>query len=113
MPNGSFSSHYVPRLVLRKFSNRLCTYNIKTGELRENIAPEHAFAQNALYDHNTERALNTKVESQFGNLLANILLKADHTVSLNRIQLLQVKNFCLFQNCGLCKMKNGCKRNGK
>lgn len=39
MPNGSFSSHYVPRLVLRKFSNRLCTYNIKTGELRENIAP--------------------------------------------------------------------------
>lgn len=45
MPNGSFSSHYVPRLVLRKFSNRLCTYNIKTGELRENIAPEHAFAQ--------------------------------------------------------------------
>ena len=50
MPNGSFSSHYVPRLVLRKFSNRLCTYNIKTGELRENIAPEHTFAQNALYD---------------------------------------------------------------
>lgn len=95
MPNGSFSSHYVPRLVLRKFSNRLCTYNIKTGELRENIAPEHAFAQNALYDHNTERALNTKVESQFGNLLANILLKADHTVSLNRMQLLQVKKFLL------------------
>ena len=95
MPNGSFSSHYVPRLVLRKFSNRLCTYNIKTGELRENIAPEHAFAQNVLYDHNTERALNTKVESQFGNLLANILLKADHTVSLNRMQLLQVKKFLL------------------
>lgn len=95
MPNGSFSSHYVPRLVLRKFSNRLCTYNIKTGELCENIAPEHAFAQNALYDHNTERALNTKVESQFGNLLANILLKADHTVSLNRMQLLQVKKFLL------------------
>lgn len=90
-----FSSHYVPRLVLRKFSNRLCTYNIKTGELCENIAPEHAFAQNALYDHNTERALNTKVESQFGNLLANILLKADHTVSLNRMQLLQVKKFLL------------------
>lgn len=95
MSNGSFSSHYVPRLVLRKFSNRLCTYNIKTGELRENIATEHAFAQNALYDLNTERALNTKVESQFGNLLANILLKADHTVSLNRMQLLQVKKFLL------------------
>lgn len=95
MTNGGFSSHYVPRLVLRKFGDRLCVYNIKTGELRENVAPEHAFAQNALYDGDTEKALNTKVESQFGNLLANILLKADTAVSLSRKQLLQVKKFLL------------------
>ena len=95
MPNSSFSNHYVPRLVLRKFSDKLCVYNIKTGELRENIAPEHAFAQNNLYDSNTEKALNIKAESQFGNLLSNILLKAGNTISLNRKQLLQIKKFLL------------------
>ena len=38
------NTHYVPRLVLKKFSEKLCAYNIKTGELKENIKIENAYA---------------------------------------------------------------------
>lgn len=95
MPNGKISNHYVPRLVLRKFSKKLCLYNVKTGEFQENISPEHAYAHNNLYDIDTERNLNEKIESQFGNLLSNVILKADKEISLTRTQLFVIKKFLL------------------
>lgn len=55
MSGDKISNHYVPRLVLRMFSNKLCLYNVKTGELQENISPDHAYAHNNLYDIDTER----------------------------------------------------------
>lgn len=95
MPNNKISNHYVPRLVLRKFSNKLCLYNVKTGELQENISPERAYVHNNLYDIDTERNLNEKIESQFGNLLSNVILKADKEISLTRSQLFVIKKFLL------------------
>lgn len=95
MPNDKISNHYVPRLVLRKFSNKICLYNVKTGELQENISPEHAYAQNNLYDIDTEHCLNEKIESQFGNLLSNVILKADKELGLTRPQLFVIKKFLL------------------
>ena len=50
MPKGNVSNHYIPRLILRKFSDKLCLYNVKTGELHESIVPEHAYAIDGLYD---------------------------------------------------------------
>ena len=61
MSKGSISSHYVPRLILRKFSDKLCLYNVKTGELQENIVPEHAYVIDDLYDRETEKKLNEKI----------------------------------------------------
>lgn len=95
MSQGSISNHYVPRLILRKFSDKLCLYNVKTGELQENIVPEHAYAIDDLYDRETEKKLNEKIESQFGNLLSNVILKADKEISLTRHQLLMIKKFLL------------------
>ena len=95
MSKGSISSHYVPRLILRKFSDKLCLYNVKTGELQENIVPEHAYMIDDLYDRETEKKLNEKIESQFGNLLSNVILKADKEISLTRPQLLLIKKFLL------------------
>lgn len=34
-----------------------------------------------LYDAEIERKLNEKIESQFGNLLSNVLLKADRKLA--------------------------------
>ena len=89
------NSHYVPRLVLRKFSDKLCLYNLKTGELKENISPEHAYAIQGFYDNETEKKLNLKIESQFGGLLSNLILKSERELSLSRVDLLLVKKFLM------------------
>ena len=89
------SCHYVPRLILRKFSDRLSLYNVKTGELKENISPEHAYAIENFYDSETEKKLNLRIESQFGNLLSNLILKRDKEISLSRANVLLVKKFLI------------------
>ena len=48
-------NHYVPRLILRKFSDKLSLYNVKTGELKENISPENAYAIEDFYGEETEK----------------------------------------------------------
>ena len=88
-------NHYVPRLILRKFSDKLSLYNIKTGELKENIPPEHAYAIENFYDDETESKLNLRIESQFGGLLSNIILKKDKEISLSRANVLLSKKFLL------------------
>lgn len=95
MSNKKITNHYVPRLVLRKFSDKLSVYNVKTGELSENIKPEHAFEQCGLYNDEIESKLNLKIESQFGNLLSNILLQNNKEISLTRLQVLLIKKFLL------------------
>lgn len=89
------NNHYVPRLILRKFSDKLSLYNIKTGELEENIAIEHAYAIEDYYDCETEKKLNRRIESQLGDLLANHILKCSKEISLNRKQLYLIKKFLL------------------
>ena len=87
--------HYVPRLILRKFSDKLSLYNVKTGELKENIPPEHAYAIQGFYDNETEKKLNLKIESQFGGLLSNLILKREKEISLSRANVLLIKKFLL------------------
>ena len=87
--------HYVPRLILRKFGDKLSLYNVKTGELKENIPPEHAYAMQGFYDNETEKKLNLKIESQFGGLLANLILKRENEISLSRANVLLIKKFLL------------------
>ena len=87
--------HYVPRLILRKFSDKLSLYNVKTGELKENIPPEHAYAMQGFYDDETEKKLNLKIESQFGGLLSNLILKRENEIRLSRANVLLIKKFLL------------------
>lgn len=89
------NNHYVPRLILRKFGDKLSLYNVKTGELKENIPPEHAYAKQGFYDNETEKKLNLKIESQFGGLLSNLILKRENEISLSRANLLLIKKFLL------------------
>ena len=89
------NNHYVPRLILRKFSDKLSLYNVKTGELKENIPPEHAYAMQGFYDDETEKKLNLKIESQFGGLLSNLILKRENEIRLSRANVLLIKKFLL------------------
>ena len=89
------NSHYVPQLILKKFKDKLCLYNVKTGKFIENINVQKAYAQKGFYDDKTETQLNLKIESQFGNILANKLLKADAILELDKQELRLIKKFLL------------------
>lgn len=80
---------------MRKFSKKLSLYNIETGELKENVQPEHAYAIEDFYDAETEKEFNTKIESQFAGLLSKRILQCDKEISLNRKELLLTRKFLL------------------
>ena len=89
------NSHFVPQQTLRKFADKLCLYNIRTGEYREDVKIDKAFSQVGFYDEVTEKKLNEQIESQFGNLFANKLRLCESNVELNRQELQLIKKFLL------------------
>ena len=54
-------NHYVPQLILKKFSNsnngRICIYNIKTGEFLENVNCRNHFFEKDIYTDEVEQKL--------------------------------------------------------
>lgn len=89
------NSHYVPQFILKKFSDKLCLYNIKTGEFKENIKPEKAYAEKGFYSDEIEDKLNRKIEKQFAMLLSEKILKCDNEIELSRSELRLIKKFLL------------------
>lgn len=87
--------HYVPRLVLKKFSSKICLFNVRTGEYLENRSNEKIFYQKDLYTQEIEDKLNKKIESQFGNLFNNKIYKEENQIVLNRDELRLIKKFLL------------------
>ena len=89
------NSHYVPMQTLRRFGNKLCVFNVQTGEYFENINIDKLFSEKGFYTSEVEDKLNKRIESQFGNLFANKLMKCEKTVELSREELRLIKKFLL------------------
>lgn len=91
------NNHFVPRLVLRRYNDRLSTYNVKTGELSENNKLENIFSEQNLYDEDIEIKLGHNVESPFAYILTQKILKAEvgDEIELSRKELNIIKKFLL------------------
>ena len=89
------NSHYVPMLTLRRFANKLCVFNVQTGEYKENIKIDKAFSEQGFYSDEVEKKLNERIESQFSNLLLNRILNAENKIELKRKELQLIKKFLL------------------
>ena len=89
------NSHYVPRMTLRRFWDKLCLFNVQTGEFKENVKIEKAFCEKEFYTDEIETKLNKKIESTFANLLNNKILRADQRIELKRDELLLIKKFLI------------------
>ena len=89
------NSHYVPMLTLRKFATKLCLFNIRTGEYKENVKIEKSFSEQDFYSNEIEEKLNKRIESQFGNLFSNKLLSAEKVIELKRDEVHLIKKFLL------------------
>ena len=55
------NSHYVPKQTLKKFAKKLCLFNVKTGEYKENVALNRAFSEYGFYSVEVEEQLNKKI----------------------------------------------------
>ncbi len=91
------NNHFVPRLILRRYKERLSVYNIRTGELKENNKLEDIFSEQKLYDEDIEIKLGQNVESPFANILTQKILKAEvgEDIELTRKELNIIKKFLL------------------
>lgn len=88
-------SHYVPRFILKNFSEKLCIYNIKTREYKENANISKAFAARDFYSEQVEKELNNKIEMEFSKLSKAKLLASKSTIVLSREELYLIKKFLL------------------
>lgn len=88
------NSHFVPRLTLRQFGDKICLFNVKTGEYKENVQIEKSFFEENYYTNEIEKKLNMKIESQFGNLFSN-KLKKGMKIELTQSQVNIIKKFLL------------------
>lgn len=89
------NSHYVPVQTLKRFGETLCLFNVQTGEYSENVPIKTAFSKKGFYSNEIEEKLNLKIESQFGRLFAEKLVKCEKVVELSRKELRIVKKFLL------------------
>lgn len=91
------NNHFVPRLVLRRYKERLSVFNIRTGELKENNKLENIFSEQKLYDEDIEIKLGQNVESPFANILTQKILRTavGEEIELTRKELNIVKKFLL------------------
>ena len=95
MVNYMVNSHYVPKQTLKKFAKKLCLFNVKTGEYKENVALNRAFSEYGFYSVEVEEKLNKKIESQFAQLFSNKLINAEGTIELKRNEVQLIKKFLL------------------
>ncbi|MBD5104371.1 MAG: DUF4238 domain-containing protein [Ruminococcaceae bacterium] len=90
------NSHYVPRLILRNFSENerinYCDFNNKKIELR-NI--KSVFSEKGYYPDEIEKDLCDKIEVKFANLLHNKILKERYKVVLNKDELFILKKYLI------------------
>lgn len=90
------NNHFVPRLVLRRYGNKINYYNLKTNKLYMNKNIDNCFAQKNLYPLELELELG-KLESKFADLLNNRILNANDKIILSREELVLIKKFLLIE----------------
>lgn len=89
------NNHYVPRLILRKFDEKISTYNLEKRELKLNQKLEKVFVSKKLYSKEIETMFNEKVENEFAKLLNNKILNSINECKLSRIEINLIKKFIL------------------
>ncbi len=91
------NNHYVPQLVLRRFSERPCVYNIQTGKYKKAGKTQHIFADKNIYTTEIEKRLGQEIETPFADILTKKILKVPvgGELTLTRKELKIIRKFLL------------------
>lgn len=90
------NNHFVPRLVLRRYGDKINYYNLKSNKYFTNKNIENCFSQKKIYPIDVELKLG-EIEGRFGDLLNNKILKADDELVLYRNELTLIKKFLMIE----------------
>ena len=93
------NNHYVPQLILRRFGEELCTYNIKNGEFKTRQNTAAVFSEREFYPVEIEKEFNTNAEAPFALILNQKLLKArcGEEIELTRKDIYTIRKFLLLE----------------
>lgn len=85
-------NHYIPRLVINRFSTAVNVFNLLTGEIKEKRPSNKVFFTKNIYKDEVEISLNRNLETAFDILLKKKLLK-EGTIEITRTDLWLIKKY--------------------
>jgi len=88
-------NHYVPKLILRRFDEKINTYNLTTHELKIDKNIKTAFSSKLLYSQEIEDLFNYRIENEFARILDKKILVDTDEIILTREELATTKKFLL------------------
>ncbi len=91
------NNHFVPQFLLKKFGEKINTYDLDAGLLKMQQKPCKVFCGTSIYEEQLEKLLNTNAESKVANLLFNKIINAENEVVLDRWDLLLLKKFFVIE----------------
>ena len=93
------NNHYVPQFILRRYSEQLCTFNVKTKDYQTNQNTSSIFSNHEFYPVEIEKDFNRLIESPFASILNSKILKckARSEIELTRKEVNIIKKFLLLE----------------
>jgi len=93
------NNHYVPQLILRRYSDHLCTYNVKTKDYQIDQSTSTIFSNLEFYPVEIEKDFNRLIESPFAAILNGKILKSKvkSEIELTRKEVNTIKKFLLLE----------------
>ena len=103
------NNHFVPQLILRRFGEKISTYNVRTGEYRYGRHTADVFSKHEFYPLELELEFG-QVEGRFANILNQKILKAEcrGKVELTRKELNIIKKFLLLEQMRVFVEETSC-----
>ena len=90
----NLKNHYVSQFIIKRFSNAINVFDIKTGRIDESKRPNKVFYKNDIFDEEIEKLCNYNIESRVANIINNKII-VDGNVVLTRIELETLKRYML------------------
>lgn len=85
-------NHYIPQLIINRFSTAVNVFNLNTAEIREKRPSNKIFFTKNIYTDEVENSLNLHLERPFSSLLKRKLL-VDGEIEITRTDLMLIKKY--------------------
>lgn len=100
-------NHYIPQLIINRFSTAVNVFNLNTAEIREKRPSNKIFFTKDIYTDEVENSLNFHLEKPFSSLLKRKLL-VDGAVELTRTDLMLIKKYMFIASIRSQELEHFC-----